>query len=69
MSRGVGIVFLLLALPAGASAQGALNDQSARRAELSSPNLVACATSRPQITANTYGPPLSKEFREAEART
>ena len=27
MSRGVGIVFLLLALPAGASAQGALNDQ------------------------------------------
>ena len=60
MSRGVGIVLLLLALPAGASAQGALNDQQRVGQALFTQSCGVCHL-KPQITANTYGPPLSKE--------
>jgi mono/diheme cytochrome c family protein len=60
MSRGVGIVFLLLALPAGASAQGALNDQQRVGQTLFTQSCGVCHL-KPQITANTYGPTLSKE--------
>ena len=60
MSRGVGIVFLLLALLAGASAQGALNDQQRVGQTLFTQSCGVCHL-KPQITANTYGPPLSKE--------
>ena len=60
MSRGVGIVLLLLALPAGASAQGALNDQQRVGQTLFTQSCGVCHL-KPQITANTYGPPLSKE--------
>jgi mono/diheme cytochrome c family protein len=60
MSRGVGIVLLLLALPAGASAQGALNDQQRLGQTLFTQSCGVCHL-KPQITANTFGPTLSKE--------
>jgi mono/diheme cytochrome c family protein len=59
MSRGVGIV-LLLALPAGAFAQGALSDQQRVGQTLFTQSCGVCHL-KPQITANTFGPPLSKE--------
>ena len=60
MSRGVVIVLLLFALPAGASAQGALNDQQHLGQTLFTQSCGVCHL-KPQITANTYGPTLSKE--------
>jgi len=59
MSRGVGIVFLLLALPAGAFRQGALNDQQRVGQTLFTQSCGVCHL-KPQITA-TLRPPLSKE--------
>jgi mono/diheme cytochrome c family protein len=59
MSRGA-IVLLLLALPAGASAQGVLNDQQRLGQTLFTQSCGVCHL-KPQITANTYGPPLSKD--------
>jgi mono/diheme cytochrome c family protein len=61
MSRGVGFVLLLLSLlslPAGA--QGALNDQQRLGQTLFTQSCGVCHL-KPQITANTYGPPLSRE--------
>ena len=60
MSRRVGMVLLLLALPAGASAQGALNEQQRLGQTLFTQSCGVCHL-KPQITANTYGPTLSKE--------
>ena len=60
MSRGAGIVLLLLALPAGASAQGALTDQQRQGQTLFTQSCGMCHL-KPQITANTYGPTLSKD--------
>src|SRR5262245_65429719 len=60
MSRGVGIVLLLLALPAGASAQSALNDQQRLGQTLFTQSCGVCHL-KPQITANTFGPTLSKD--------
>jgi mono/diheme cytochrome c family protein len=61
MSRGVGIILLLLALPAGVSAQpSALNEQQRLGQTLFTQSCGVCHL-KPQITANTYGPPLSKD--------
>ena len=61
MSRGVGIILLLLALPAGTSAQpSALNEQQRLGQTLFTQSCGVCHL-KPQITANTYGPPLSKD--------
>ena len=64
MSRGVGIVLLFLALPAGASAQGALTDQQRVGQTLFTQSCGVCHL-KPQITANTYGPTLSKDSSDA----
>ena len=61
MSRRVGIVWLLIALPAGASAQpSVLNEQQRLGQTLFTQSCGVCHL-KPQITANTFGPTLSKD--------
>jgi mono/diheme cytochrome c family protein len=55
-----GVLSLLLVLPAGASAQDALTDQQRLGQTLFTQSCGVCHL-KPQITANTYGPTLSKE--------
>ena len=56
-----GVLLLLLALPAGTSAQpSALNEQQRIGQTLFTQSCGVCHL-KPQITANTYGPPLSKD--------
>jgi mono/diheme cytochrome c family protein len=55
-----GVLFLLLVLPAGASAQGALNEQQRLGQTLFTQSCGVCHL-KPQITANTFGPTLSKD--------
>ena len=56
-----GVLLLLLALPAGTSAQpSALNEQQRLGQTLFTQSCGVCHL-KPQITANTYGPPLSKD--------
>ncbi len=55
-----GVLLLLLVLPTGASAQAALNEQQRLGQTLFTQSCGVCHL-KPQITANTYGPTLSKE--------
>jgi mono/diheme cytochrome c family protein len=55
-----GVLLFLLVLPAGASAQGALNEQQRLGQTLFTQSCGVCHL-KPQITANTFGPTLSKE--------
>jgi mono/diheme cytochrome c family protein len=55
-----GVLLLLLMLPASASAQGALNEQQRLGQTLFTQSCGVCHL-KPQITANTFGPTLSKE--------
>jgi len=58
-----GVLLLLLVLPAGASAQNAqnaLNEQQRLGQTLFTQSCGVCHL-KPQITANTFGPTLSKE--------
>jgi len=56
-----GVLLLLLALPADTSAQpSALNEQQRIGQTLFTQSCGVCHL-KPQITANTYGPPLSKD--------
>jgi len=60
MSRRVGIVLFLLASPAGVIAQPTLNEQQRLGQTLFTQSCGVCHL-KPQITANTFGPTLSKE--------
>ena len=55
-----GILLSLLVLPAGASAQNALNEQQRLGQTLFTQSCGVCHL-KPQITANTFGPTLSKD--------
>jgi len=55
-----GVLIFVLALPAGASAQGGLNEQQRLGQTLFTQSCGVCHL-KPQITANTFGPTLSKE--------
>ena len=55
-----GVLLFVLALPAGASAQSGLNDQQRVGQTLFTQSCGVCHL-KPQITANTFGPTLSKE--------
>jgi mono/diheme cytochrome c family protein len=55
-----GVLLLLLVLPAGASAQGALSEQQRLGQTLFTQSCGVCHL-KPQITANTFGPTLSKD--------
>jgi len=55
-----GVLFLLLVLPDSASAQGALNEQQRLGQTLFTQSCGVCHL-KPQITANTFGPTLSKD--------
>jgi mono/diheme cytochrome c family protein len=55
-----GVLLFVLALPAGASAQSALNEQQRLGQTLFTQSCGVCHL-KPQITANTFGPTLSKE--------
>jgi len=60
MLRCAGTVFCLVILSSAASAQGALNEQQRLGQTLFTQSCGVCHL-KPQITANTYGPTLSKE--------
>jgi mono/diheme cytochrome c family protein len=55
-----GVLLFVLALPAGASAQSGLNEQQRLGQTLFTQSCGVCHL-KPQITANTFGPTLSKE--------
>jgi len=55
-----GVLLFVLVLPAGASAQSGLNDQQRVGQTLFTQSCGVCHL-KPQITANTFGPTLSKE--------
>ena len=55
-----GVLLLLLVLPASASAQGALSEQQRLGQALFTQSCGVCHL-KPQITANTFGPTLSKD--------
>lgn len=55
-----GVLLLLLVLPNSTSAQGALNEQQRLGQTLFTQSCGVCHL-KPQITANTFGPTLSKE--------
>src|SRR5262245_31388044 len=55
-----GVLLLLLVLPAGAFAQDAVHEQQRLGQTLFTQSCGVCPPT-PQITANTFGPTLSKE--------
>ena len=55
-----GVLLFVLVLPAGASAQSGLNEQQRLGQTLFTQSCGVCHL-KPQITANTFGPTLSKE--------
>src|SRR5919197_3393386 len=55
-----GVLLVVLALPAGASAQSGLNEQQRLGQTLFTQSCGVCHL-KPQITSNTFGPTLSKD--------